>query len=193
MGSSKPSNDVVPAGWPRRTGGMSSLSTHDLAPADELRIRLHTVDSFQASIRHADAKAATLLTTHAALATLLTADVGGIRAIGRAGAAPTLALAAVGVMFLLSTVMAAIRLLGAVRPRLGTPTRPNRFAFPGVARDGYAVDAAATIQLDEAADLAQLLARVATVKYQHVARSLPWLAATAIGAAGWLCLAGWYG
>ena len=67
--AAKPSNDVVALRAARCTARMAtSLPQQSPGSTDWLAGRLGTIDSFQTSIRHADAKTTTLLTALAGLA-----------------------------------------------------------------------------------------------------------------------------
>lgn len=163
-----------------------------LSAADELVSRLCTIDSFQASIRHADAKAAALLSALAALVAVAAGHLAGLRHCCQAGSAPLGGCVVVGTAFVAGSVLTSIRLLGAVRPRLPELPAGNRFAFPSVARSGYPAAGAVSAQLAEAAMLARLLADIATAKHRAVARSLPWLMMVCVAAMVWLALTGWF-
>lgn len=165
-----------------------------MAPADELASRLVTVESFQASIRHADAKAGALFSGLSALLMLATGDLPAARMACRMGTAPRSGLVLCGVMLLAGTVVSAARLAAAIHPRFaGADRDANRFAFPSVARHGYLDGSQVSKQLQEAATLAQLLAGIAVAKHRQVARAVPWLTLAACSALGWATLAGWYG
>jgi hypothetical protein len=173
-----------------------------LAPDDppiagwqHIQLALRTADSFQHSIRHADAKIAAVFSCVCGTAGFA-ATQGGSAAEILAGGRPYLVAA---VLLTIATVIgighASWHLATALRPQLtgpatAGPARANRFGFPSLAGStGPPGPANAAQQAEEGWELAMLLARIAMVKHRKVQRSLPWAALAATGAAGWQVLA----
>ncbi len=109
---------------------MTFQNSQSLRLAERLAGRLDTIDSFQTSIRHADAKTTTLLTALAGMAALVAGNVHTVRHAAESGTWPLTALLLAAGTYVLSTLCAAIRLINAFRPRLPDLGSPNRFAFP---------------------------------------------------------------
>ncbi len=87
--AAKPSNDVVALRAARCTARMAtSLPQQSPGSTDWLAGRLGTIDSFQTSIRHADAKTTTLLTALAGLAALVAGNVHTVRHAAESGTWP---------------------------------------------------------------------------------------------------------
>ncbi|WP_203655837.1 hypothetical protein [Actinocatenispora rupis] len=157
--------------------------------ADTLDVALRTAESFQASIRHADAKVAALLSVEGGLAAAVVAR--SPRTLSGQPGWLTAAMVTAFVVYLVGAAIAGWHLATAVRPRLTPPARSNRFSFPAVATGSVRWDRADGMA--EASALVATLAGIALAKYGRVARAVPWLATCAAGAFGWLFLTGWTG
>jgi hypothetical protein len=144
-----------------------------LDPWRDLQVGLATASSLQASIRHADFKAATLLTIEGAVAPAVID-----RAAWLVGAQDPIVyfLAAVLLILLVTAlVVATWQLVLAVRPQLTGVDGENRFAFPNIVRAGRRPRVVAVRQQrDEAWDLVSTLAHIAMAKHLRVRRSVPW-------------------
>ncbi len=143
----------------------------------DLDIALRTAASLQTSIRHADAKAATLLGVQGGASTLA---VGQAPALFDTGNTAVLVIAAIIAMAFVSGLVGTTwHLLCAMAPRLARPSGPNRFAFPAATQPVGPLDTGDVgQQCDEAWGLVSVLGATAVAKHLHVRRSLPWLALT---------------
>jgi hypothetical protein len=143
-----------------------------------LDIALSTAASLQASIRHADTKAATLLSIQGGVATIAVDQASPLFAgSGR----PMVAAVIVVIILSGSLGVGAWHLAMAVIPRLTGPAGPNRFAFP-VTRSGHRPTLNVQDQCDEAWDLVAVLGATAMAKHHRVRRSWPWLATATVSA-----------
>lgn len=154
----------------------------------DLQIGLATVDSFQASIRHADAKALALL-----------AAGGGTAATVADRVLPTMFEAGPVIVVLtvfLVTVMAVAavattgRLVMSLRPRLAGAGGANRFGFPDLVADGRPAAACVQRHRDEAWDFAVALARIALTKHLLIRSCFPWFVTMLGSAAGAVAVSG---
>jgi hypothetical protein len=172
-------------------GGMAELNAPRATPrrADTLDVVLRTAESFQSSIRHADAKVAALCSVEGGLAAAVVSRAP--RTMPGPAGWWTAALVTAGVLYLIGTLVAAWHLASAARPRLTAPAGTNRFSFPAVAAGCVRWDR--VDGMAEASALVTTLARIALTKHRQVARAVPWLATAATGAFGWLLLTGWAG
>jgi hypothetical protein len=143
----------------------------------DLRLALSTAKSLQASIRHADTKAAALLGIQGGMAAVAADHASSLLH------APSPAALVVGGL-LTTTLLWGLgattwHLALALAPRLAGPPGDNRFAFPNMARSKCRpTTLSVRQQRDEAWDLVSTLAGIAMAKHRRVRRSLSGLAVT---------------
>ncbi|MCO1594873.1 hypothetical protein M8C17_06800 [Micromonospora sp. RHAY321] len=156
----------------------------DLDPWRDLLVGLTTAASLQASIRHADTKAAALLTIEGAVTTAVV-DRALPLAVGGGGVV-TLSLATLlATSFVIGVASATWQLVLALRPRLEGASGANRFGFPNLVRGKGRPPVASTRRhRDEAWDFVAALARIAMAKHLRIRRSMPWLVVAMTSASG---------
>lgn len=133
-----------------------------------------SVAAWQATIRQADAKAATLLSVVGGMVTAVT----DIAVTPQRHAALAVA---VSLLTMLASAKAAWHLLAAIRPRLRCRPSGTDAVTSGRSRDS------------EARDLVETLQTIAVEKHDDVARSMPWLicAGATTGLVGALVIVGY--
>ncbi|GAA1196031.1 hypothetical protein F4556_003680 [Kitasatospora gansuensis] len=154
-----------------------------------LTVALSALTAFQGYVQQADSKVNTLLVVHTGGVVAVVSALAGRDAPVRFPLPTLLVMAGFAIAFLLS----GFHVLQALRPRLDPPVPPSRFAITGINHLGLGhatgVDPAA--QRIEAWAMAQLLAQIALVKNQHLARATPWTAAMLVLGVGAALLRSW--
>jgi hypothetical protein len=147
--------------------------------------------SFQVAVQQADSKVAMLLIVHPGASLLVVSQLNGLGAVlGAGGLRAGLAIAALAV-FAVAFAAVGVETFLALRPRITPPAPGNRFAFPAVAAGGRSpLEGTAEELARECWEHAEVLARIATVKNQHVLAATRWLLPGVVGAVACLALAG---
>jgi hypothetical protein len=161
--------------------------TASAEPRRQLALALRTIDSIQASIRHADTKVGVLLGAQGGMAAAV-----WDRAPSLIGAADPVRVAAVmlGLTFLVGLALSSWHLAMAMLPRVAGPRRFSRFAFPSLAETRRPPAPSNAGRLcDEAWSHASVLARIAMAKHRRVRRGLAGLAVAAVTGSALLILA----
>ncbi|MFB9447467.1 hypothetical protein Dvina_02010 [Dactylosporangium vinaceum] len=162
-----------------------------LDPLEDLRLALAVGASTQASIQHADTKAALLLTSLAGIVAMIADQPGATSSAPGSGVAATVSLVALGSTIATSAAVAIWHLGRCLAPRLGEPggVPGNRFALPdlGTFRRPAAVTSVEQ-QRDEAWAAAATLADIAMQKFRAIQACLPWMAVTVASSITWLGL-----
>jgi hypothetical protein len=127
-------------------------------------VALTAVGTFQNYLQHAEAKVSVLSAVLAGSAGVMLSAVGGTPA--------TFAL-----LHSVAFLGAGFHLAQALRPRLDNDPATSAFGVMGIT-EHLPSDAAA--QRDEAWAMARVLADLATLKHRHVARAIPWTAASVV-------------
>jgi hypothetical protein len=167
------------------------MSEEPLEPLEDLRIAVAVGAAAQTSIQHADTKAAVLLTGLVGAAALAANQPGLAAAAVQAGVFPAVCVVALAGAVIVGASVAGWHLGRCLLPRLAGPggATHNRFALSDLGTHGAPVGPAPVErQREEAWAAAALLAGIAMRKYRAIRTSLPWVAVTAAGSAGWLCL-----
>jgi hypothetical protein len=160
---------------PLRPRNWAAPPPRRLAPDDELKVVLHTIDDFGRSIQNADTKAGALTAVLSLVVGGLMTEAPGVRAAMVVAARPRGAPGIAFVVFLLGFAAAGIALGLTQVPRLATSTAARRLAFPSMARMGHrgcgTGDAAALH--DEAWLQAETLAIIAMRKFRWLRLAVP--------------------
>lgn len=147
-------------------------------------IRLH-----QDAIRHADAKISRLFAFHGSVVALIVSKAPMVFH-GIAGP-PVLAMVVhgIGLLFVITLLIAARHLAIGFRPRTSGPLSPNRFGFPTLRAARIAPPRLnAAREAAEAWFLVTVLANVALEKHRRVQAAIPWSAAASSAATVWLAI-----
>jgi hypothetical protein len=159
-------------------------------PIDEsTRIGLHTTTLIQESIRHADAKIATMSGLVCGSAVFLAGQLGGLGRLGRAGPYWLSAAVVLTVLAMTALAVATWYLGDGLRQRLGTTESTGRLGLTAQACEPDPPAAVSSVD-DDIRRLNRALARIAIIKHERVRRSLVCAAVALAAIAGAaLCLA----
>ncbi|WP_067475054.1 hypothetical protein [Actinomadura hibisca] len=133
-------------------------------PAHDATVALTAVGTFQNYLQHADAKVSVL-------SAVLAGSVGAMLSAADGTSA------AFALLYLAAFLGAGFHLIQALRPRLDDDPVTSAFGIMGI---GEHLPADADAQRDEAWAMARILAGVAALKHRHVARAVPWTAASVV-------------
>lgn len=147
-------------------------------------IRLH-----QDAIRHADAKISRLFAFHGSVVALIVSQAPVVFHGIRSSSALSMIVHGVGLLFVISFLIAARHLAIGFRPQTSGPPSPNRFGFPTLQAARIATPRLnAAREATEAWLLVMVLANVALEKHRRVQAAIPWSAAASCAATAWLTL-----
>ncbi|MFG3644156.1 hypothetical protein ACGF3C_28190 [Micromonospora sp. NPDC047762] len=147
--------------------------------------RLH-----QDAIRHADAKISRLFAFHGSVVALIVSKAPAVFHVLADFPALSMVVNGVGLLFVITLLIAARHLAIGFRPQTSGPPSPNRFGFPALRGARIApprLDAGR--EAAEAWFLASVLANIALRKHRRVQAALPWSVAASCAAAVWLATA----